>query len=488
MDPELQAQKSSTDEYDDDDTGLIQLGYQPRLRRALGFFSNFALQFTVVAVAAGLMLTFGLGWAQIGPALFWAWLIGGALQMLVAISVGVGFSAFPLAGGPFQVISKLNGPRIGWHAGWMLLVGVIAGLSSEVVFLAPYYASWFGINAASGPALIIASIILVAVCSAINLAGVKVAAFVNNITVFLEGLAIVVVVLVLPITLIVAGKPAQSVGFLFTTGGVQNPGANLALPFLLTLLVPVFVVSGFYASGTTSEETKNASRTVPKALWTSALISTVVGAVMIFLLSIAVINPHATATADNPMLFILEGRLGPTTAKAFEVFAVLALTVNAVVLQLVAARMVWAFSRDKLLPGAKLLDRLNSSQVPTWGILIVGLVAIGLFLWTSLLNVLVALSALLSALPIALMIFYVLRARRRGQFKDGPFSLGRMTTPVMVIAISWSVAFSLIQILQDPLTICVGIASVVIAGIIFEFSIRAYQRKHPVNSAVEGAR
>src|SRR3984893_17307015 len=85
---------------------LHQLGYRQELRRVLGFFSSFAVQWTCIAICGGLALSMGAGIVQVGPVFLWAWLLGGGLQMVVGLSVAEGVSAYPLAGGSYQIINR----------------------------------------------------------------------------------------------------------------------------------------------------------------------------------------------------------------------------------------------------------------------------------------------------------------------------------------------------------------------------------------------
>ena len=41
-------------------------GYRPELRRTLGFFSMFALAFSIISITAGIFLSFGFGLAHWG--------------------------------------------------------------------------------------------------------------------------------------------------------------------------------------------------------------------------------------------------------------------------------------------------------------------------------------------------------------------------------------------------------------------------------------
>src|SRR3984885_7938456 len=99
---------------------LHQLGYRQELRRALGFFSSFAVQWTCISVAGGLALSMGAGIIQVGGVFFFAWLIGGGLQMIVGLSIAEGVSAYPVAGGSYQIINRIIGGKngVGWPTGW----------------------------------------------------------------------------------------------------------------------------------------------------------------------------------------------------------------------------------------------------------------------------------------------------------------------------------------------------------------------------------
>src|SRR3954468_1092931 len=130
----------------DDVTYLSQLGYRQELRRALGLFSSFGIQWTIIAVAGGTALTFGYGITTIGPLMFFAWLIAGGLQMVVALSCAEAVSAYPLAGGAYQIINRLANVRLGWQVGWWLVMAHVAAISAEAVGLAPVIARRVGLH------------------------------------------------------------------------------------------------------------------------------------------------------------------------------------------------------------------------------------------------------------------------------------------------------------------------------------------------------
>src|SRR3954452_8232543 len=142
MDPSSDARLNAS--AADDVTYLSQLGYRQELRRALGLFSSFGIQWTIIAVAGGTALTFGYGITTIGPLMFFAWLIAGALQMVVALSCAEAVSAYPLAGGAYQIINRLANVRLGWQVGWWLVMAHVAAIFALAVQPAPVNCHWDG--------------------------------------------------------------------------------------------------------------------------------------------------------------------------------------------------------------------------------------------------------------------------------------------------------------------------------------------------------
>jgi len=103
-----------------DDDYLEQLGYRPELKRTLGLFSSFALQFGNIAPIGGIVFTIGVALSAVGPATMWPWLIAGALQMLIAFCVAEACSSFPIAGAAYSIVSRLGGRLFGWQTGWWI--------------------------------------------------------------------------------------------------------------------------------------------------------------------------------------------------------------------------------------------------------------------------------------------------------------------------------------------------------------------------------
>ncbi len=174
-----------------DDEYLRELGYEPKLTRALGLFSSFAIQFGQIAPLGGIVFTLSVGLIAVGPATMWPWVIAGALQVLIAVLVAEACSAYPVAGGAYNIVSRRGGRFIGWQTGWWIELAHIMSVSSSCIGITPVIMAWFGITPSHWQTVGIAAA-LILVSTLINLATVKVGSiFINISAVAFEVMAVI---------------------------------------------------------------------------------------------------------------------------------------------------------------------------------------------------------------------------------------------------------------------------------------------------------
>ena len=458
----LDAEASSDEAY------LAQMGYRQELRRVLGLFSSFSIAFTGIAVAGGVFLVFGYGITTIGPALALAWAVGGLMQCVVGWSVAEAVSAYPLAGGAYQIIKRLANLRLAWQVGWVLFMAHLAALAGEAVGLFPFIAGWVGIDSLSQTGTILGGALLIALATLINVVGVRIAAYVNNLGVGAELVAFSTVIVALLVVLIVGSHDFHGPRFLTEDGGVVGLNQSAVLPFLYALLVPAFVISGFDVSGTAGEETTNAARTVPRGMMTANVSAYLYGLVGIALLVLAIQNLPGTLASTAPVTYILSDALGGFIGKTFEVLAVVALLVNMVILQLTAARILWAQARDGQAPFARQLTRLNANQIPVATTLIAAVLGVAFTLWSSLLTVLIAMTAVLWAAAYGVLVAVIHVAHRQGRLPERPWR-NRHWKIIDTAAFLWSGLLVVVLIRQDWQKVGLGLLGVVVIGLIIYF-------------------
>src|SRR5262245_4083439 len=230
---------------------LEKLGYKQELNRSLGLFSAFGVQFTSIAIASGLFTTLIVGLGFFGPASFWSFVVGGALQAFtVGLAVAELVSGYPLAGGVYQITGRITGkPWLAWQTGWWLIIAHTVAVTAVAVGISPFIAGWFGVTLETPGQTMPWALGLIVAGTLVNVAGVKAAALLSNLGVIAEVLCVVAIVG----ALLIVKHPTQPLSFLTDSGGTASSG-NWFVPFMFAMILPAYVISSFDATGNASEE------------------------------------------------------------------------------------------------------------------------------------------------------------------------------------------------------------------------------------------
>lgn len=470
------SQRSSKDELIASDIKRLHaMGYAQELFRAMGGFSNFAISFTIISVLSGCLTLFATGITTSG---FAAGSIGWPLVTVFVVIVALGMaelaSAYPTAGGLYYWASKLGGPAWGWFTGWFNLVGQVAvtagidyGLAVSIDVLLN---AWFpsvpatlgsvaGIDPATQWTTLAIYAVVLALHALLNIFGVRIVAYLNDLSVWwhivgviLIGGGVVLAALLHP------NPPLNSAGVLFSVDPKYNgTGFPTWYAFLLGLLLAQYTYTGYDASAHMTEETIGAETRAPWGVVMSVVVSAFAGyAVLMGLLAAANdISAKGAAGAINPVLYILENRLGFALGTIFFAVAVGAQFFCGMSSITTNSRMIYAFSRDGAVPFSRLWHQLDSGRTPRNAII---LAAIGAFVLAipTVFNF-AAYVAITSIAVIGLYISYVLPILLRllaRDFHPGPWHLGSWSRPIGIIAILWVIFISILFMLPTvtPIT------------------------------------
>lgn len=444
----------------EDSAYLEKLGYKQELNRALGLFSSFGVQFTSIAIASGIFTTLIVGFGFFGPASFWSFVVGGTLQVVfVGTAVAQLVSAYPLAGGVYQIVGRITRrPWLAWQTGWWLVIAHTVAVTAVSVSIAPYVATYFGV---SDPNITLWAIGIIVVVTVFNLAGVRIAALLNNVGVIAE---IVCIALILG-ALIFVPHPTQDASILFNDGGAVANGAWLA-PFFFAMILPAYAISSFDATGNASEETKDAARKAPLATTLANGIALVVGILLVGLIIFAIRDVPAVMESGTPVRDVLVGVAGNTFTNIFEIIAILALLATIAMLQLTGVRVVWSQARDGQLPAAAFMRKVGRNRIPINATLVLMVLSILFAIWSALLSVLAAMTALAWALAYGVVVVAGLWALIKKRLPAHPFNLKAFAIPIFIVAAVWSVVLVVLLVMSDPLLVGLGMLGVIVAGAI----------------------
>ena len=236
-----------------------------------------------------------------------------------------------------------------------------------------------------------------------------------------------------------------------TLGAEALSGGSVLAAMLAALAVGGWVFIGFDCAVGVAEETHEAGRHVPLAIWI-ALLS--VGALVIAnAIAVTLAHPDpagVVAGADlDPVTTAVTTSFGSWSDKPFAAVVLVAFLACAVAAQGVTARMAYSMARDRRLPGSGWLARVDRRSNPIGGIVataIAGCAGLLLGLESTAVGSLIAFGTAAIYVSFLLIATAALIARLRGHWRPGGrFQLGRLGLPINIAAVAW-LAFETVNI------------------------------------------
>jgi amino acid transporter len=428
-------------------TTIERFGYRQEFDRTLRRFASFAIGFSFISITTGIFTTYGTILISSGPLGIWTWPLVIVGQTAVALVFGALAARMPLAGYSYQWMSRLANPHIGWLLGWFsfafLVVDVVAvdyALASAVIPALFSYTS-----TVAGTWLVTA--LIVAIQGVLIMVSTLWSERVNNAAVGTElvgigGLTILILIVGAVTSKLTWGhlfsKAAAPAAGYFNFGGLTHDS-----PWILAFLLGAFTIVGFEASGNLAEETDQPERVVPRAMWTSVVLSGVLGMLFLIAISAASYNLRALSASTTPVADIVTHVLGSVVGKIFLVFVAFSIFACGLVIFITASRLTWAMARDERFPGWRAMRRVNPTfRTPLVATLTVGiLIEIVLAAFANSTDALFKLFSAATLMPaiiyfVTVLLFTVSRRRLPGTHG---FQLHRWEIPVIVVSLAWLV-------------------------------------------------
>lgn len=348
----------------------------PKLTPKLGLGGLIFFGVSYMSITIGL-LVFGILADTSHNTTATAFLIATVAMLLTALSYGVLARHYPTSGSVYTYARELLGGNLGFLAGWTLLLDYLFLPMVANFFAAVYLNAQFPAVPLWGWLVLIA-----AVLSTINAVGLKATDAVNKL--FVVGAAIVLlVVLGYFISALVHVPPTDYVAPFWNSASTMSALTAAAA-------IAAYSFLGFDAVSTLSEEAKEASRNVPRALTLTVLIGGALFVVTAYVLQLAI--PHVDpATADVAWYAELIHLAGTRTANVLNLLIVVLGLSSALSVQAGSSRLLYVMGRDGVLP-RRFFGYLNRRfETPVFNIVLIAvitLIAIGLDLSqaTSLIN------------------------------------------------------------------------------------------------------
>ncbi|OKP77525.1 amino acid permease [Paenibacillus helianthi] len=344
-----------------------------KLSKTLG-----ALDLTMLGVGAiigtGIFVMTGVAAAEhAGPALVLSFVLAGIACVLSALCYSEFASTIPVSGSAYAYSYVAFGELLAWILGWDLVLeyGVAAAaVSSGWSGYFQGLLDGFGLhlptalsgayNADKGTFINLPAIIIILLISFLLTRGVKETARFNAIMVIIK----LTVVILFIVTGVFYVKPENWTPFMpFGLHGVVNGAATVFFAYI-----------GFDALSTAAEEVKRPQRDLPIGIISSLAICTVLYIVVSLVLTGIV--PYQSLNVSDPVSFALRFVDQNMIAGLISVGAIAGMTTVLLVLLFGQTRLMFAISRDGLLPQtlSKISSKTHTPVRSTW--MVGGIIAV----------------------------------------------------------------------------------------------------------------
>ena len=487
----------------DDVRDLARLGYAQQLFREMGGFSNFAISFSIISVLTGAVLLYGYGLKFAGPIINTVgWPVVSVFTLAIAASMAELASMYPTAGGLYFWAFRLGGRGWAWITAWLNMIGqvtITAGINvAAATYLIGATTRMLGVpadvavpvfGAATNWYFQLAVMALIKVPQVlINVFGIRLTARLSDFSVWwhIGG------VLVIAGLLTAVGTHHNDAGFLLQYVTVTSPleassadlgggspapalvvadlklpsplfalapglaalyaAAPFALVFVLGLLQAQWTYTGYDASAHVAEETVLARLNSAWGVFLSVAVSAVVGYVLLMVLTWCIPNGDVKTTANDayPVLHIAYSNLPRLLANVVAVVIGGAMWLCGLASITSMARMWYAFARDGGFPGARFLARVDARRrTPSWAIVVTSVLSVLITVYAAAYPVVTSISTIALYLAYVVPIYLNWRNCRRGVGEHttpatAPWSLGRASGAINVIAIAWVVLITVV--------------------------------------------
>jgi amino acid transporter len=499
-----------TERFEDDDArDLAELGYAQQLFREMGGFSNFAVSFSIISILTGAVLLFGYGLKFAGPvANSIGWPVVSFFTLAVAASMAEIASAYPTAGGLYFWAFRLGGKSWAWVTAWLNMIGQVSITAGINVAAAIYIIGIFTREPKSWWFQLGVMVLLLIPQVAINLWGIRLTARLSDISVWwhIGGVLLIVALLAIggthhnPASFlfkwqpVVSGQEIVDAPLVVGDHSFHSPlfrfvpplaslysAAPLLLLFVLSLLQAQWTFTGYDASAHLAEETVMARKNTAWGIVLSVGVSAIVGYLMLMVLTWCIPNGDVAKTANDayPVLQIVRGNLAPLPANVIAIVIGVAMWLCGVASVTSMGRMWYAFARDDGMPGSRWLKRVSGKHhTPATAIVVTSLLSVLLCVYAAAWFVVTSISTicLYLAYGIPILLNYRNRLRGRGEsmsLSNAPWSLGRWSGVINVIAIVWIAIITIVFMLPpNELVLWTMIAVALLLMVVWMLSAR----------------
>ena len=298
------------------------------LRRELGLREAVSLGLGGT-IGGSIFVLVGTAAGQAGPSLLLGFVLAFLISLVIALPYAELACRFPRAGGGYAFTRAVFGPGVSFLMGW--------GYVGAYTFASGYVTLGFGgyLEALTGVPVVSGALVLIAASTAVNLAGARLAGWLQT------GLVVLAVAGLLGFGLLGVTKVDLGLLVPFAPNGMMGVLAGTLIGFL--------AFGGFDMVAAAGEEIERPERTLPLAILITLL--SVLGVYqLVAFVALGTVSWSELGDSSAPLADAAERVLGPTGRWVVGLVAVVTTAATSHAVLIVVSRICFAMGRDGLLP------------------------------------------------------------------------------------------------------------------------------------------
>lgn len=436
-----------------------------------------------------------------------SWIAVSVLSMAVAFSFAEMCSSYPLAGGQYSWVAALAPPKwsrgMSWVTGWFMMIGLVANGAVNNFIGANFILGMANLTFPSytierwHTSLLTYCIILIT--GTVNTFAPRV---LNNLSQTILVWNVVSFFAVI-ITLLVTQEDKQPASFVFSDFRNET-GLSPALAVIAGLLQSFYCLCCYDGPAHMVEEMRNATRDAPRAIVAAVGLGAVTG--FVFLITAFFCINDFDAVANTPtgvpliqIFYEATRNKVATCILASLITVILLVCANSIMAE--TSRALWAFARDRGLPGSGTISKVHSKLgVPVYAIVIV--MVLQAVLNTTYIGTYTGFNTVISIAAEGFYVSYAmpLISRLLSHYTgspvrlNGPYKLGRWGVPLNLIGASYLLVAAVLlnfpsaaPINSENMNYCVAAVGVVMSiSLITWFAVGKKNFVMPTLEGLEG--
>jgi APA family basic amino acid/polyamine antiporter len=287
-----------------------------------------------IIIGAGIYVLLGTATAQAGATVWLAFVLAAVLSALTGLSYAELSSMFPSAAGEYEYTRQALPEWVAFVIGWMMIVGLVIAAATVSLGFGRYAGQFVDVPPRA------AGLALLALVTAVAVVGIEQSA---RLTLALSSVQVGGLLLVVAIGLPHVGEVDLLAG--------QGAGAVLGAAALV-----FFAFLGFDEVITLAEETRDPTRTVPRALLLALGLSTALY-VAVAVAAVSVLGADALGASPRPLADVIAHDLGGASAGVVAAIAMISTTNTTLLAVTAASRVTYGMAARDALPA--LLARVH---------------------------------------------------------------------------------------------------------------------------------